>query len=127
MMKQKQMLAKYITLYDMHKSLPRITDAHYIVANFCADSSFDELLRDLMKVLYRVDQLQFYDVICQAAFQLLQAYKSESSVKVTFHQKTLIEISAHENDLRYRISSKKLKYSRWPSWLPMTESSITTL
>lgn len=81
-LKQKQMLTKYAQLYDLHKSLPRITDAHYIVVNFAIDTVFDKQLKDLMKILHRADPAQFCEVIAQAAFQLLQGYKSEASVKV---------------------------------------------
>ncbi|XP_062546736.1 uncharacterized protein LOC134212686 [Armigeres subalbatus] len=82
--KQKQMLMKYVQLYDLHKSLPGITDTHFIVANFAIDTVFDKQLRDLMKVLHRADPSQFCEVIAQAAFQLLQGYKSESNVKNFF-------------------------------------------
>lgn len=83
-LKQKQMLTKYAQLYDLHKSLPRITDAHYIVVNFAIDTVFDKQLKDLMKILHRADPAQFCEVIAQAAFQLLQGYKSEASVKSFF-------------------------------------------
>ncbi|XP_058449667.1 uncharacterized protein LOC131429514 [Malaya genurostris] len=79
--KQKQVLTKYIDLYKLHKSLPRITDTHYIVANFSIDTQLEKQIIQLMVVLHQVDTSQFCEIICQAAFQLLIVYKSESSVK----------------------------------------------
>ncbi|XP_058818012.1 uncharacterized protein LOC131681298 [Topomyia yanbarensis] len=82
--KQKEMLAKYIDLYKLHKSLPRITDTHYIVANFSVDTQLEKQLIQLMVVLHQVDLTQFCEVISQAAFQLLMVYRSEHSVKQFF-------------------------------------------
>lgn len=92
-MKQKLLLAKYINLYHLHKSLPSITDTYYIVANYSIDSTFDMHLQSLIKVLYQVDQSQFYEIICRAAFQLLQVYKSESSVKNFFKKIKILSLS----------------------------------
>ncbi|XP_065090089.1 uncharacterized protein LOC135711232 [Ochlerotatus camptorhynchus] len=111
-MKQKQMLAKYVHLYDMHKSLPGITDTHYVVANFAVDSTYDKHLRDLMKVLHRVDPSQFCEVICQAAFQLLQVYKSEPSVKhffKKFQTFALTVLTADDKEEYYNVMGKLIE------------------
>ncbi|XP_055641007.1 uncharacterized protein LOC129778252 [Toxorhynchites rutilus septentrionalis] len=82
--KQRAMFAKYIDLYLLHKSLPRITDTYYIVANYSIDSQFEQQIEQLMTVLHQTDQNQFNEVVCWAAFQLLLDYKSETSVKNFF-------------------------------------------
>ncbi|XP_055539386.1 uncharacterized protein LOC129726558 [Wyeomyia smithii] len=82
--KHKLIMKNYINLYTLHKSLPRITDTHYIVANFAVDTPLEEQLKQLMKALHGSDPVQFGEVICLAAFQLLFAYRSESSVKQFF-------------------------------------------
>ncbi|XP_053691828.1 uncharacterized protein LOC128740315 [Sabethes cyaneus] len=82
--KQKLIMNNYINLYTRHKSLPRITDTHYIVANFAVDTPLEEQLKQLMKVLHKIDPVQFAEVICLAVFQLLLSYRSETSVKQFF-------------------------------------------
>lgn len=111
-MKQKQMLIKYVQLYDLHKSLPGITDAHYIVVNFAIDSVFDRQLKDLLKVLHRADPAQFCEVIAQAAFQLLQGYKSEISVKSffkKFQSFALAKLTADSKEEYYTVMAKVME------------------
>lgn len=82
--KQKLLLNNYINLYTLHKSLPRTTDTHYIVANFAVDTPWEEQFKQLLKVLHQNDSVQFGEIICLAAFQLLLVYRSESNVKQFF-------------------------------------------
>ncbi|XP_055612454.1 uncharacterized protein LOC129759065 [Uranotaenia lowii] len=82
--KQKQLLDKYIQFYSMHHSLPQVTDTHYIIANYSEETRFEKGIEHLMVAIHRRDPSGFAEVICKAAFMLLQQYMSETSLKRFF-------------------------------------------